>query len=59
MLTQKKTREFNLEERLNRESRNKIKINIERLPKKKLRPIWWTIGLFLVILYLFYFLKQF
>ncbi len=59
MLTGKKSREFNLEERLKKESEEKPKINIERLPRKKVRPIWWTIMVFAIILYLFFFLKKF
>ena len=59
MLAGKKPREFNLEERLKKESQDIPKINIERLPKKKVRPIWWTIIVFAIVLYLFFFLKKF
>jgi hypothetical protein len=59
VLTGKKPREFNLEKRLNEDADDKPKINIERLPRKKVRPIWWTLLLFVIVLYLFFFLKKF
>ncbi|MBN1409067.1 MAG: hypothetical protein JW956_14805, partial [Calditrichaceae bacterium] len=59
LLSGKKPREFNLEERLKKVSEDKHKIKIERLPRKRVRPIWWTIILLAIILYLFFFLKKF
>jgi hypothetical protein len=51
-------RELDLEGRLNYQDTNKNSIKFDRLPRKKMRPIWWRIGMIFAVLYLLYFLKN-
>jgi len=54
-----KRRKLDLEGRLNRSEANENKIKFDRLPRKKVKPFWWLLAMFLVVLYLLYFLKKF
>ncbi len=55
----KKHRTFNIEERLHPERFKKKRIEFERLPRRKVKPLWWTIAVFLVVLYLYFYLRQY
>ncbi len=54
----KKHKEFNLSERLHPEKGKTRRIKFERLPRRKVRSLWWTIAVFLIVLYLFFYLKR-
>jgi len=53
-----KRRKLDLEGRLYHREADKNKIEFDRLPRKKMKPIWWLIAMFIVVLYLLYFLKN-
>ena len=55
----KKHREFNIEERLHPE-KNKKRIEFGRLlPRRKVKPLWWTIAVFIIVLYLYFYLRHY
>ncbi len=55
----KKHKEFNLQRRLHPDKKEKYNIKFERLPRRKVRSLWWTIAVFLIVLYLYFYLKKF
>ncbi len=55
----KRHREFNLEARLHPERATKKRIEFERLPRRKVKPLWWTIAVFIAVLYIYFYLKKF
>ena len=54
----KKHKEFNLSERLHSKKEKERRIKFERLPRRKVRSLWWTIAVFLIVLYLYFYLKR-
>jgi len=56
----KKHRQFDLQRRLGDYSHlkpeNEKRIKFARLPKKRVRPIWWSIVAFAAVLYFFIYL---
>ncbi|NOX89229.1 MAG: hypothetical protein GXO77_09385 [Calditrichaeota bacterium] len=55
----KKYREFDLESRLHPERLKKKRIEFERLPRRRVKPLWWTLIVFAIVLYLYFLLKKF
>ena len=56
MSNSKKFNPFNLEES---ELENNSKIKFRRLGRKqRLRPLWWTIVLFIILVFVFMYLKD-
>ncbi|APF18914.1 hypothetical protein Calab_3270 [Caldithrix abyssi DSM 13497] len=52
----RKHKEFDLESRLH--AKDKKRIQFERLPRRKVRSLWWTLIVFLIVLYLYFYLKK-
>lgn len=55
----KKHRQLDLEARLKERRSDERKIKFDRLPRKGVRPLWWSLFLFVVILFLFLYLQKF
>ena len=58
----RKYRRFDLQKRLGEfstlKSDNDNKIKFARLPKKKIRSVWWLVIFFIFVLYFFFYLKN-
>ena len=52
----RKYRSFDISERLHGQKESGI--HFERLPRRKVRPFWWTLVVFLIVLYLYFYLKR-
>lgn len=55
----KKHRSFNLSARLGHEQDNEKRIVFDRLPRKKMRSIWWYLFIFILSLVLYHYLLRF
>jgi len=55
----KKRRTFNISDRLHPKPVGQREIKFDRLPKKKLRPIWRLIFIFVIVLWTFFYLRRF
>ncbi len=55
----RKKRAFDISERLHPKPAGQRRIKFERLPRKKLKPVWWLVILFLAVLYALLFLKRY
>ena len=51
----KKYRTFNLQARLHPASG----IHFDRLPRKKVKPFWWSLLIFVIVLLLYLYLQKF
>jgi hypothetical protein len=51
-------RQLDLAGRLNYHETKGNRIKFDRMPRKKMKPLWWRIGMILAVLYLLYFLKN-
>lgn len=60
---QKKRRSLDIEgslaSRRQDDGGEKRRIKFDRLPRRKVKPIWWLVAVFLIVIYLFFFLKEF
>jgi len=59
MFNLRKHRTFDLQERLGHSIDNKRRIEFDRLPRKKVKPLWWVVMVFLIVLALYYYLFRF
>ena len=56
-LFQKKYRTFDLESKLHKDKQKRIEF--DRLPRKKVKPFWWSLTIFIIVVALFYYLQRF
>ncbi len=60
MLERRKHRTFDLQARLDKERGKKEKrIQFDRLPRKKVRPFWWSVIVFLLVIIAYIYLQKF
>lgn len=52
----KKYRTFDLQSRLHPRTGG---IHFDRLPRKKVKPLWWSLAVFIIVLLLYYYLQKF
>lgn len=55
----KKHRTFNLSARLGHEQKEDKRIEFDRLPRKKMRSVWWYLFIFILSFVLYYYLRRF
>ncbi len=53
----KKHRDFDLSYRLHGKKKDAKRIEFDRLPRKKVRPIWWYFLLFVLVYALYQYLR--
>jgi hypothetical protein len=54
----KKKKSFNLQARLDKRRDGKRNIEFDRLPRKKVKPLWWSVLLFIIVASLFLYLGK-
>ena len=55
----KKHRTFNLGARLGHDQEDEKRIVFDRLPRKRMRSVWWDMFIFILSLVLYYYLMRF
>ena len=60
MLTGRKHRTFDLQARLAKEhGSEKPRIKFDRLPRRKVKPMWWSFIIFVLIIIVYFYLRGF
>jgi len=59
LIPQRSRLSFNFGEQASGKYDDKKRIKIERLPRRKIKPLWWTACLFLLVLIFYYYLSKY